>query len=651
MLPVRPWWKRQGLSGRSRRAGLLAIALAISLGMALLAQWSGWRLLEARAFDYFSTTAPPPLSDRGPVIVAIDEPSFAEIGAQWPWPRSYHALLVESLRKAGATAIGIDIILAEPSTKGGDAELAAAVGPDVVMAADETVIETPHAAQRLLTQPLPMFLQTGAKHGVASIVLDGDGVLRRLPAYGDGFALELARMVKPDVAQPRGSELMQVAGPARSYQTVSYYQALDPTGFLPPGIFKDRIVLVGLSLQSAPAADDSSPDALPTAHTVHTGRLISGVEAQATILDNLLRNLSIAQLPAPMSALVILAGAMIGAACVWRGSSWRSLVFTLAGLAAVTVLAWLALRYGRVFVPPLAPAAALVLVAGAQELRDFAEERRLRAGIVRAFSQYLSPALVERLAANPTQLRLGGETRELTLLFCDVRGFTTISELLKGEPQRLTELINRLLTPLSEVVMAKGGTIDKYIGDCLMAFWNAPLDDPDHALHAVQAAAGMFEALDRLNAELQAEAGASGVPLLRIGIGVNSGTCVVGNMGSERRFDYSALGDAVNLASRLESASKEVGVPLLIGEDTAVRIGDRLPLLPLARISVKGRETPVVVWTMLPGEADPAVGDALRALIALPESEARQQATRLVKTGGSLAGYYERVAAGELDLP
>ena len=232
-----------------------------------------------------------------------------------------------------------------------------------------------------------------------------------------------------------------------------------------------------------------------------------------------------------------------------------------------------------------------------------------------------------------------------------MRGFTTISESLKGEPQRLTELINRLLTPLSEVVMAKGGTIDKYIGDCLMAFWNAPLDDPDHALHAVQAAAGMFEALDRLNAELQAEAGASGVPLLRIGIGVNSGTCVVGNMGSERRFDYSALGDAVNLASRLESASKEVGVPLLIGEDTAVRIGDRLPLLPLARISVKGRETPVVVWTMLPGEADPAVGDALRALIALPELEARQQATRLVKTGGSLAGYYERVAAGELDLP
>jgi adenylate cyclase len=222
----------------------------------------------------------------------------------------------------------------------------------------------------------------------------------------------------------------------------------------------------------------------------------------------------------------------------------------------------------------------------------------MRKGITRAFSQYLSPALVERLARDPSQLRLGGEVRALTILFCDIRGFTTIAEGMKGDPERLTTLINRLLTPLSEVVMAHGGTIDKYIGDCLMAFWNAPLDDPDHATHAVEAALRMMQALEDLNGELRAEAEACGeTPIaLRIGIGINTGHCVVGNVGSERRFDYSALGDAVNLASRLEGASKELGVPLVVGQATADQVSERIPLRKLKEITVKGRAEPVLVY-------------------------------------------------------
>jgi adenylate cyclase len=223
---------------------------------------------------------------------------------------------------------------------------------------------------------------------------------------------------------------------------------------------------------------------------------------------------------------------------------------------------------------------------------------------------------VERLARDPERLKLGGERRTLSILFCDVRGFTTIAERMKSDPEALTRLINRLLNPLSAVVIAHGGTIDKYIGDALMAFWNAPLDDPDHALHAVQAALAMNDALEALNAELAAEAGAKGEePLrLRIGVGVNTGDCVVGNMGSDMRFDYSALGDAVNLAARLEGETKNFGVELLVGEETARHIRDHLPLAPLDRIKVKGKLEPVEVSTVLPG-ADRETLEAHRTLL------------------------------------
>ena len=207
------------------------------------------------------------------------------------------------------------------------------------------------------------------------------------------------------------------------------------------------------------------------------------------------------------------------------------------------------------------------------------------------------------------QLKLGGERRTLTVLFCDVRGFTTISEDMKDDPEGLTTLVNRLLTPLSEAVLNRRGTIDKYIGDCLMAFWNAPLDDPDHAVHAVQAARDMLAALGGLNAELEAEAKAAGRPpkALRIGIGINTGECVVGNMGSARRFDYSALGDAVNLASRLEGASKDYGVPLLLGERTATLAARKFAVAELDRITVKGRSTVSPVFTLVDGASEQAL--------------------------------------------
>jgi adenylate cyclase len=209
--------------------------------------------------------------------------------------------------------------------------------------------------------------------------------------------------------------------------------------------------------------------------------------------------------------------------------------------------------------------------------------------------------MVEKLAEDPSQLALGGETRDMTMLFCDVRGFTTISE--QFDAEGLTQLINKLLTPLTDLIMKRQGTVDKYMGDCIMAFWNAPLEDPEHARNACLAALAMNEEMGPLNDRLEAEAIADGrkhIPL-KIGTGVNSGEVVVGNMGSEQRFDYSILGDQVNLASRLEGQCKTYAVDIVIGENTLAR-APSLATLELDLIKVKGKTEAVRIHTLLGDE-------------------------------------------------
>jgi adenylate cyclase len=585
----------------SRRAQVVIVAVFVLAAVALFSRLPGWPLIDYRAFDYLSTIGAPPLPKEGPIIVAIDEPSLAEINVQWPWPRSQHAKLISALRAAGAKVIGLDIIFSEPSMPEEDEALAAALGPDVVLAGDETLVTSDQADQFIRVLPLPMFSDKSALTGIASVLLHRDGVLREMPLYDDGFAAMVATAAGVDVALPERTGLIQTFGGQRTYPTVSYYQALDPENFLPGGIFRDRTVIVGLSLQNAPSIENGGADAFATSYTVHTGRLTAGAEIQATIFDNLRLRNWIEEAGEPVKQGLLFLAVLSAVALVWKGTGWRTVAVGAAAIIVLFAISYLVLRFGRVFVPPLAPSLAFIGIATAQATLDYAQERKNRRQITRAFSQYLAPALVDQLARDPSKLKLGGEKRELSILFCDVRGFTTISEQLKNDPQQLTALINRLLTPLSEIVLLHSGTIDKYIGDCLMAFWNAPLDDPAHAVHAVAAALDMIEAMEVLNADLKAEADTAGrmhYPL-RIGIGINTGECVVGNMGSTSRFDYSALGDAVNLAARLEGASKAYGVPLLLGEATARAVSDAFAVLELDRITVKGKteESPVFTVT------------------------------------------------------
>ena len=595
----RPWWKDlRGGTGpaarQKRRAGLALLAISVAAAASVLSQLLAWQLLEARAFDHLSMIAPPPRPADTPLVVAIDEPSFSEIGQQWPWSRDIHARLVTALRDAGARTIALDLVFADPSEPGADAALAAAVGPDTVLAADERILETPQAIQLLRTDPLPTLLEAGAVAGVSTIPLDRDGTVRRFPQQPDSLARALLerRSLAVPVTPPRA--LIQFYGPARSTPTVSYYQALDPKSFLPPGLFMGRDVIVGFSLQAAPTADQGGGDAFTTPATVRSGALVAGAEIHATLVANLVAGdwIQAASLSSRLSAIFL--AAMLAMALLWSGTRWWQILSLVLWLAVLPLACWLAVRLGRLWLPPMAPMAAFVVTAAGQTWRDFAAEQRLRAGLTRAFSHYLAPALVERLAADPGALRLGGESREITVLFCDIRGFTTLAEHLQAQPERLTKILHRLMEPLSQAVLAENGTIDKYIGDCLMAFWNAPLDVPDHAARAVAAGRRMIAAVAALNEDFARE----GIAPLSIGIGINTGTCIVGNMGSGARFDYSAIGDAVNLAARLEGMTKDHGVPLIAGEATAAAIGRDGGLRFLADVNVRGRSTATKIFSL-----------------------------------------------------
>jgi adenylate cyclase len=360
--------------------------------------------------------------------------------------------------------------------------------------------------------------------------------------------------------------------------------------------------------------------------------------------------------------LVLCAGVMLLVPRI--GAAWAGAI-GFGGAALAVALAWMAFdRFGWLL-DPVYPAVAVGFVFIVTTLVVYFRTERERQQVRSAFGRYLAPALVERLASDPSRLKLGGELRPMTLLFSDIRGFTSIAE--RFDAEGLTNFMNRYLTPMTEVVLANGGTVDKYIGDAIMAFWNAPLDNPEHAKSACRTALAMHERLARLNAELKAEAEKAGREHIRIsiGIGLNSAVCCVGNMGSQQRFDYSVLGDGVNLASRIEGQTKAYGLGTLIGEETR-SLAPEFAALEVDLIRVKGKSEPARIFTLL-GGPERAKTDAFRALEAYQAGflvayraaqwDAAERALEQVRAAGGdeLAGlcevYAERIARFRKEPP
>lgn len=586
------------LSPRRGLSGVILVSI-VALLVGLLSLSTVLRDLDGRSFDYLSTSKPVQPEQPGITLIAIDEPSMDAIGQQWPWPRSQHAELIRQLRKAGTKAIAFDILFAEPSDEAQDQALIDAMGPDIILAADETMIERPYGSTLVRTEPMPELIAAGARSGIASLSMDGDGVLRNMPLYRDGFMATLIEMTTGEVvSESHMPQRIQHFGPAGSYPTISYYQALDPEAFLPPDYLRDQIVVVGFALQTNADVATGGIDAFETAYTLRSRQLTPGIEVQATIFDNLRTGLAIGQAPRWLSVVFVVIAAGLALLVSRPKAPVRKALLLALALLGLIGGSWISLQYGRFWIGPVAPSVALILGVAAIATRDFAGEQKRGREVQNAFGQYLAPEMVQKIADDPSLLNLGGVNRELTILFSDIRGFTSISEAMQDDPQGLTRMINTILTPLSNIILRHGGTIDKYMGDCVMAFWNAPLDDPDHALHALEAAREMLAEMDNINREIQAmlPEGAD-VPVIRMGIGINTGTCVVGNMGSDRRFDYSVLGDAVNLASRLEGECREQSVDILVGQAT-MNAAPSLVFRKVADIQVKGRSVAESTYTL-----------------------------------------------------
>src|SRR5215469_5587787 len=363
-------------------------------------------------------------------------------------------------------------------------------------------------------------------------------------------------------------------------------------GEVPQEDIEGRIMLVGTS---APGLLDLRATPVDAA--------VPGIDIHAQVIETLLtgRFLERPDYALALEELVLLAFGIMLAFVLPRVSASASAAIGFFTIGLILIGGWAAFRYANLLLDPSYPTLVLGSLTAIITFYTYHSAEAQRSQIRHAFGQYLAPALVEQLAQTPEKLVLGGEERDMTILFSDVRGFTAISEVYKDDPQGLTSLMHRLLTPLTNTIIDHDGTVDKYIGDAVMAFWNAPLDVPHHELSACAAALAMLDNVQVLNRQRQEETASTGQPFLpfRIGIGLNTGRCVVGNLGSDLRFNYSVLGDPVNVASRLEGQTKYYGVPIILGSRTGEKAKEKFALLELDLLAVKGKTEPETIYALL----------------------------------------------------
>ncbi|MCW5770422.1 MAG: adenylate/guanylate cyclase domain-containing protein [Rhodospirillaceae bacterium] len=682
------------------------------------------QLLRDLAFDTYQRTKPrrQDVAESLVRIVDLDDESLARLG-QWPWPRTLVAKLVDTLTEAKVAVIGFDIVFAEPDrlspgrlvrTWPRTPETEQLLAKADQLPDNDRILAEAIARSRVVTGFFitpqggrPPALKAG--YGIAGAnplhaLFGGLGAVATLPALeaaakGNGALnwipgrdLVVRRVpavmrVGDQIYPTLFAELLRVGQGAQSYKIravqngaaieaiqigraavptdaegrlVVYFARRDPARSIPawkilagdfkPADLEGRIIIVGTSAAGlldirATPLNPATPGVEVHAQAIE--QVVAGTYLMRPDFSDGLEQLFV---------FLLCTGVMLLVPRI--GAAWTSLI-GLGGAALAIGLAWMAFERFGWLLDPVYPTLALGLVFVVTTLIVYFRTERERRQVRSAFGRYLAPALVERLAADPSHLKLGGEMRPMTLLFSDIRGFTTLSE--RFDAEGLTSFMNRYLTPMTDAILASGGTVDKYMGDAIMAFWNAPLNDQAHARSACGAALAMLERLKALNADLEAEArkvGRQHFPIA-IGIGLNSAVCCVGNMGSQQRFDYSVLGDGVNLASRLEGQTKAYGVAVLIGEETR-SLAPEFAAIEVDLIRVKGKTAPTRVYALL-GGPERAQTDAFKAIDAYQASflvayraaewDAAERALEQLRASGGpeLAGlcavYADRLAA------
>ena len=578
----------------------------VVLGAALLGwgilQTSLWREVELRLFDLLVVRGAPNQVSLPITIVGIDEATFSALKTGWPVPRRYHAQVLDNLREAGVAVVGFDIVFSEPSTPEDDETFVAALQRfrRAVIASDLSFREDSAVRQWFRVDPHPMFLSAGAWQGYASLQVDSDAMLRRIPTIQDAFwrvVLQEFDKAHPGVAAMMdASEDMRVRylGGPHTFTYVPYHHLLDPDKHLPQGwrdFFKSNIVLVGRNLNVISDVGAAQAEMYQTPFFHRTKEFMPRIEVHANIIANMVAGEVLREAPEDWTLGTWAGAVLLGMVFMWR---WHPLWsgIGLAFLAAILASAeYFVFQRWQLWIPAAGAMMTAALIYGSQGAVAFLAERRQRQEIRNAFSMYVSPAVVDEVIAHPDRLKLGGERRELTVLFSDLAGFTTIAE--GFEPETVAAIVNRHLSEMTETILEHHGTVDKFIGDGIMAFWGAPIADERQSERAVQAAIDMQKKMDSTSAEIAAETGA----VLKMRIGINRGPCIVGNMGGSGRFDYTVMGDTINLASRLEGVNKVYGTPILASETVVAAIGGEIRFREVDTVRVKGKHVGITVYT------------------------------------------------------
>ena len=611
------------------------------------------KILRYKTWDHFQKIQPRKTVSNSVTVVNITEQDLKTYG-QWPWPRHVMAMLHARLSDAGAILVNYNILFAEPDRMGSKEYLnSMPMDQETRQQLEQILLDTDQVFSSVLKQSKRAILMMSVKNtadtnlpsatpviekgnvkpwlyefegivspypkvsagatgmGVNVTSPEPDAVVRKIPMLiriggkiYPSMILENVRLLNGSkrikvIAKPHGIDEVLVskkAGVPVNHNAEMYINYADPNNYIQmsatdilSGKFnenkiKGRVIIVGL--------DAAGLSVLKyTPHGLTTDQNIS---AQA--LDTLLTAKFLLRTPqADTHEIMFMAFLLLLLIIVIpRTSVLLAVPLLLFVETGVAYGAFMAYANKGFLIDPSWIMLSVFLIWSHSVYNNFATQSRLRQQIKKQFEHYLDPGMVKKLQKDPSLLKLGGETRNMTFLFCDIRGFTPISEQYKGNPEGLTKLINRFLTRMTDVIIANGGTIDKFMGDCIMAFWNAPIENKKHRELAVKSAIQMTIALAELNVQLQAE----GLPQINIGIGINTGDALVGNMGSEQRFDYSVIGDAVNLASRLESSSKTLKKTIVIGEDTRHTIETMYRFEYIDSITVKGKTESIKVYTV-----------------------------------------------------
>ena len=618
-------------------------------------------------YDYLMIGTP--VQSEQIVVANIGEKAIEKYG-QWPFPRGVHAKITADLYGAGAGLVGTTVMFPEADRFQGDPALAKALTQYPVVLSqtvsdscsrDSTNIRRTGVAVVGDGQPtefLPQYpcvlsniaplQEAAAGVGVTSTLPEADGVVRRVPLlaqssgeYYPAFALELLRVAAGDPSyqakiNQTGVEALRIPQfdtiktdeYSRVFINPNYQFQSFEIGAGPLPDLNGKIVVVGVT-----AAGIVNPVATSTgSQTPH--------QVQASLLETMLNGDTVAipewsQL-ADLAALVFLALTLIVVSRFKYNIIYVAVL--LGGYLYIPI--YLFNTEGILFdvtFNVFAVALIYIHIYTVKYISEFLQKQQIK----KQFGTYLSPDLVAQLQKQPELLKLGGTEQELSIMFTDVRGFTTISEHYGKDVQGLTSIMNRYMTAMTKAILENKGTLDKYIGDAQMAFWNAPVDNPKHALDAVKTAFQMLDALKEFNNEITRE----GVPAFGMGLGINTDTVVVGNMGSDQRFDYTCLGDGVNLAARLEGQSKPYGVKIIIGPKTAEYVRNQYQVIELDLIAVKGKTEPARIYTVVEKKDTAAERAHVRFLDAYRKGEWGRAMSMAYEMGplwkGELKGYYE----------